>query len=310
MWTLLISLALANPCGTPDCPVVADLDTVTDPSPAAPWSELTRVQPGDFAQQGLRPDVMELALAAFSEAWARGDTQRRLLTVIDYSMHSSEERMWVIDLETGALLYNTWVAHGQGSGVATAEDLSNTPESHKSNVGLMITAGTYTGKHGRSLYLHGMEPGFNDNAYDRSIVMHTADYVSQAFIDANGRLGRSHGCPALSHELGQQIIDTIMGGTVVFGYAPVRGWLEDSTYLGERGDAAAANLPPPTLQRGDDGADVERLQEALAAAGYYDGTIDGDFGRGTRRAVQALQRTVGLNPDGVVGPDTWAALES
>lgn len=305
---LLASIALADPCGGEDCPVIADLDAAVSQAPADPWDALTEVEPGDYADQGLRPEVLELALTAFAEAWQRGDTQRQLLTVIDYSMPSNQERLWVIDLESGRVLYNTHVAHGSGSGMTTPTVFSNTDSSHQSNVGLLVTAETYYGKHGYSLRLDGLEQGYNDNARDRAIVVHAADYMTPDYIERMGRAGRSWGCPALDPALSRAIIDTIKGGSLIFGYAPVSDWLADSEYLGERGDAAAANLPPPTLRRGDEGPSVERLQQALAEAGYYDGRIDGDFGRGTRRAVQAFQRDRGLDDDGVVGSGTWDAL--
>jgi len=308
MLLLLTSLAMANPCGDADCPIVAELSAVIQTTPADPWDALTGVNPGDYADQGLRPEVLALALTAFAEAWARGDTERKTLTVIDYSMHSSDERMWVLDLESGEVLFNTHTAHGSGSGMATGDSFSNIEDSHQSNVGLMVTAETYYGKHGYSLRMDGQESGFNSNARDRAIVIHAADYMTQSYIDSRGRAGRSWGCPALPPNISRALIDAIKGGTVVFGYAPVSEWLSGSDYLGERGDAAAANLPPPTLRRGAEGASVERLQTALQAAGFYDGRIDGDFGRGTRRAVQAFQRGAGLPDDGVVGATTWEAL--
>jgi hypothetical protein len=53
---------------------------------------------------------------------------------------------------------------------------------------------------------------------------------------------------------------------------------------------------------------VTYLQQLLGQAGYDPGAIDGDFGNGTLRAVQAFQGDNGLAADGVVGPATWAAL--
>lgn len=65
---------------------------------------------------------------------------------------------------------------------------------------------------------------------------------------------------------------------------------------------------PPQLRRGDAGPDVLQLQRSLAAAGYWPGTTDGDFGEGTWEAVVALQKVAGLARDGVYGPATRAAL--
>ncbi len=189
------------------------------------------LQADAFEAQGLRAEVLELAMKAFQTAWRRGDTRKKIITVIDYSLPSSEKRLWVIDLSSNKLLFHEHVAHGSGSGGNSATDFSNTSNSHKSNIGLMKTAETYSGKHGYSLELDGLESGWNGNARGRAIVIHAADYVSESFIRANGRLGRSWGCPALNPSVSRKVIDTIKGGSLVFGYYPDSGWLEGSKYL-------------------------------------------------------------------------------
>jgi hypothetical protein len=170
-------------------------------------------------------------LRAFETAWRRGDTRKRIITVIDYSMPSSQKRLWVIDLDSNTLLFHEYVAHGSGSGADQATSFSNRDGSHQSNIGLLKTAETYRGKHGYSLKLDGLEQGWNSRARSRAIVIHGADYVSEAFIRAQGRLGRSWGCPALRPEITRQLIDTIKGGSLVFGYYPDQGWLGGSKYL-------------------------------------------------------------------------------
>jgi peptidoglycan hydrolase-like protein with peptidoglycan-binding domain len=64
----------------------------------------------------------------------------------------------------------------------------------------------------------------------------------------------------------------------------------------------------PMLERGSEGRSVRTLQQALVDLGY-EIDVDGDFGRGTEAAVIAFQEANGLDADGVVGPNTWAALE-
>ena len=86
-----------------------------------------------------------------------------------------------------------------------------------------------------SLYLDGMERGTNHNARSRYIVMHGADYVSEEFIDENGRLGRSFGCPAVSRELEEEIIYTLAEGTCLFSYFPDSKYLSDSRLLDTEG---------------------------------------------------------------------------
>lgn len=143
-----------------------------------------------------------------------------LLTIVDYSKPSYKERLYIIDLKNVKLIEKSLVAHGQNSGVILADEFSNHKQSHKSSLGLFITAGTYHGKHGYSLRIDGLEKGINDNARVRAIVFHGAHYVSQQYIKKNGRLGRSFGCPALPFNKTNNIIDLIKNGSCLYIYHP------------------------------------------------------------------------------------------
>ncbi len=174
-----------------------------------------------------------MALGAASCAVKTGAVDApKTLTVIDYSKPSTEKRLWVYDLTTRALLYEELVAHGQGSGATVATQFSNENETHRTSIGLFRTSDTYVGKNGYSLRLDGLDKGFNDKARDRAIVMHGASYVSDAFIKATGRLGRSWGCPAVSADVARNMIDHVKGGGLVFAYYPDQNWLKTSKYLG------------------------------------------------------------------------------
>ena len=180
----------------------------------------------------LSPAVLERAVDAAACAVSQGVTlERPLLSVIDYSLPSTKPRLWVFDLARRQLLYREIVAHGVGSGDNYARTFSNTPESRQSSLGLFRTADTYYGKNGYSLRLEGLEPGINDLAYERTIVIHGADYVSTEFAARHGRLGRSWGCPALRREVARSVIDTVKEGTLLFIDHPQGGWLDGSTYL-------------------------------------------------------------------------------
>ena len=182
---------------------------------------------------GIETDVLEMALGAASCAVKTGAVRGpETLTVIDYSKPSSEPRLWVYDLKTKQLLFEELVAHGQGSGANLATQFSNTDESHQTSLGLFVTSDTYVGKNGYSLRLDGLDKGVNDRARERAIVMHGAPYVSQAFVKANGRLGRSWGCPAISEVVARKMIDTVKGGGLVFAYYPDSQLLKTSKYLG------------------------------------------------------------------------------
>ena len=65
---------------------------------------------------------------------------------------------------------------------------------------------------------------------------------------------------------------------------------------------------PPTVKNGSKGDAVKGLQNALNARGYDAGAVDGVFGPATEAAVRSFQSNVGLDEDGIVGPNTWEAL--
>lgn len=178
-----------------------------------------------------RHEVLKLGLQAVACAEDSGQPKAQRLALIDYSLSANVPRLWVYDLATGKVLFHERVAHGRGTGEAMAARFSNEPESFTSSLGLYRTLETYDGSNGYSLRLHGMEPGFNDRAYDRQIVMHGADYVSEDFIKASGRLGRSYGCPAVRREVAQPMIDSLKHGQYLFAYYPDAAWLKTSQFL-------------------------------------------------------------------------------
>jgi hypothetical protein len=180
----------------------------------------------------LESDVLDMALGAASCAVRTGKVAApKTLTVIDYSRPSTRERLWVIDLTTRQLLYEELVAHGQGSGGVTANQFSNEAETHQTSLGLFKTDSTYVGRNGYSLRLDGLDRGLNDRARERAIVMHGAPYVSEAYVKANGRLGRSWGCPAIRPEVTKELIDRVKGGGLVFAYHSGDARLKSSKYL-------------------------------------------------------------------------------
>src|SRR5690606_16040422 len=148
----------------------------------------------------------------------KGIINKNIITVIDFTLPSTEKRLWTIDLKTGKVILNSLVAHGKNSGENIAEKFSNKPESHQSSLGFYLTENAYTGKHGYSMRLIGLEKNINDKAYDRAIVVHSADYVSEEFIEKHGRLGRSFGCPALPVDVNDTFINTVKDGSLLFIY--------------------------------------------------------------------------------------------
>lgn len=179
----------------------------------------------------INPKVYNLALHAVHSLDQHGVKHRPILAIIDYSLASSQKRLWVIDLRNHHIDLNTFVAHGKGSGMSRATRFSNMPGSHASSLGLFLTGQTYFGHHGKSLRLRGLEHGINDKALTRDVVIHGAAYVSGQFVKAHGRTGRSWGCPAIPMAQSQRIINELKGGAVVFAYYPDSHWLNHSSYL-------------------------------------------------------------------------------
>ncbi|WP_232823780.1 murein L,D-transpeptidase catalytic domain family protein [Salinicola sp. CPA57] len=175
------------------------------------------------------PDVIALGLATMQCAQRHGVGEAaQRLAIIDYSRSSQTPRLWVFDLARHKLLYREVVAHGQGSGGDVPDRFSNQEGSHASSLGLFVTRRTYEGKNGYSLRMDGLEPGFNDAAMSRAIVMHGADYVDPGIAERQGRLGRSWGCPALRPGVAEDVIDVLKEGQFIFSYYPEREWLMNS----------------------------------------------------------------------------------
>ena len=180
----------------------------------------------------LNVEVLKLALTGVKCAAKRGLVPRNdLLTVIDYSLPSTQPRLFVFDLNSNRLLFNELVAHGKNSGENKTKFFSNVHGSLATSIGLYVTANTYFGNNGYSLRLKGLDEGFNDQAWERAIVMHGASYVSKKTAEALGRLGRSWGCPAVRAEIAKKLIDTVKGGTPVFAYYPDENWLKSSRFF-------------------------------------------------------------------------------
>ncbi|NBC82195.1 MAG: hypothetical protein GVY19_02325 [Bacteroidetes bacterium] len=172
--------------------------------------------------QGNKPDyrIFLLAMRGYDKLKSSQLlSDKNIISIIDYRLSSNKERLWVIDLNTNRVLYNVLVAHGKNTGEEYAVQFSNNQRSWQSSLGFFITGDKYLGKHGLSLRLEGIEKGINDNARQRAIVMHGANYVSHAFIEKNGRLGRSFGCPAVSYPVHKEIIELIARQTCLFTYA-------------------------------------------------------------------------------------------
>jgi hypothetical protein len=185
---------------------------------------------------GMSGEVWAHALAAHNRASLRGQTHTSRLVVIDYSLPATTRRLWVVDIPTGSVLLHEYVAHGVGSGGIMARLFSNREGSNQSSLGAFVTGAPYYGVRGLSLRLRGLEPGINDRALARGLVIHGTPGVS--WVRARqGTMGRTNGCPAVSSDVSRRLISLIQGGVLVFAWYPDRSFLAHSDYL-DRGQAA------------------------------------------------------------------------
>jgi hypothetical protein len=185
---------------------------------------------------GLSQDAFNYGVKGYLDLVSNGTVKNdHILSIVDFSLPSSKKRLFVIDVLSGKLLFNTFVSHGRNSGQEMATEFSNDVNSFKSSLGFYVTGSTYSGEHGYSLRLDGKEAGINDNAYDRSIVMHAANYVNEKVIKAKGFIGRSLGCPAVPPSLHKAIINTIKDGSCLFLYSPNSYYISHSTLLNQPG---------------------------------------------------------------------------
>lgn len=177
---------------------------------------------GMLRSEGSKPgyEVFKRALTGFFNLKAGNFIEKNILTIIDFSISSKSDRMWIINMNKMEVVHVSLVAHGRNSGEEFAGSFSNSPSSYQSSLGFYLTGETYTGKHGLSLCLDGIEPGINDKARERAIVIHGADYVSREFIRRYGRLGRSYGCPSIPMEDHEKIINMLSGRSCIYIHFP------------------------------------------------------------------------------------------
>lgn len=187
---------------------------------------------------GLSKEAFNKAVAGYTYLLAQGKIKNDgILSIVDFTKPSSMKRLFVIDLEKALVLFNTYVSHGRNSGGEMASTFSNDANSFKSSLGFYITGDTYKGKHGYSLKLEGEEQGINDNAFNRGIVMHSAQYVTENFIKMKGYIGRSQGCPAVPPNMYKPIIEKIKDGSCLFMYSPDKYYMSHSAILNTASNA-------------------------------------------------------------------------
>lgn len=203
---------------------------------AATTTEKTVVSESEYLDLyncfGLTETIQFKAFQQAMQGWEKIKAKNKnIITIIDFTLPSTEKRMVVLDLERKQVLFHTIVSHGRNSGEKYATSFSNTHGSYQSSLGFYLTENTYMGGNGFSLRLEGLEKGINDQAKARAVVIHGADYCSEAVIKSTGRLGRSYGCPALPREINKEVINTIKNGTLLYIYADNQEYMANSKYI-------------------------------------------------------------------------------
>lgn len=167
-----------------------------------------------------------IAYKAWYTAYKQKYTYSSIYAYIDFSLPSTVPRFFVV--QNGQVIYSTYVTHGIGSGNGNyADSFSNIPGSHASSIGVYRTGEYYYGKNGKSQKLYGLEKGWNNNAYERLIVIHGASYIRAGMSFP----GHSWGCFAVPSKNIQDILKLLPPGTIITAYANNPLWLKTSLFL-------------------------------------------------------------------------------
>ncbi|GEO12064.1 murein L,D-transpeptidase catalytic domain family protein [Segetibacter aerophilus] len=190
-----------------------------------------------LGEYGLERDVFFNAYKGYQYLEKRGSIRKKnIVTICDYSQSSNNKRLYVIDLSSSRLLFNTFVSHGRNSGNEFATSFSNYDNSNKSSLGFMVTGDTYNGKAGYCMRFNGMEAGINDRVKSRGIVLHGSRFVNEDIMSIRGVIGKSLGCPAVPYGLHTKIIAEIKGGSCFFVNSPDQWYVNNSSILNSRFD--------------------------------------------------------------------------
>lgn len=171
------------------------------------------------------------AILGYKKLSDKNLVEKEILTIVDFTLSSTNRRLWVLDMKNNEVLFHTLVAHGKNTGGEFATKFSNTVNSLQSSLGFFVTGETYFGGNGYSLFIDGMEKEFNSKARERYVVVHGAEYANPEFISRRGMLGRSYGCPALPTALTKEIIDVIKDKSVLYIHSSDKKYSENSKMI-------------------------------------------------------------------------------
>ena len=175
--------------------------------------------------------AINTGIKAYQTAYQAGLDAQQLLTIVDFTKPSNQNRLCAINIKRGRVLFNTLVSHGRGSGLRYAEHFSNQVNTHESSIGVYLTGKSYHGEFGYAMRLYGLDRGFNSNAAKRDIVVHPDRFVSKEIALRFDRVGRTWGCFALEPKLTKPFINTVRNGSLIVAYYPNKHWLQHSIFL-------------------------------------------------------------------------------
>lgn len=215
---VLAGCSTTKPVVTPLVTVAAAPTPVLATPPATIQVQIARPPLDPYGL--IRPDLMQRAMAALDVHHQRIPLRDRMY-LVDFQKFSGDLRLFEVDLYSGKVhAYRT--THGRGSDPTHsgyARRFSNTPESYMSSVGAYVTAGASWGsQQGANVLLDGLEYS-NNLARDRAIIVHAADYADPAFLEREGKLGRSYGCFSMSHGDLPDVRERMTEGRLLFAFA-------------------------------------------------------------------------------------------
>lgn len=174
-----------------------------------------------WVRAGVPKRALEEALRVYEKNPKGVIKNKRFITIADFSKHSGQKRLFVLDTKTGKVeRFHT--SHGNGRGSVSqgrVSKFSNRHNSHLTPSGFHVTGkkSFYHRRLKRSIQMHGIESR-NSNSARRGILIHQADYASESFVRRYGYTGRSHGCLTIDPSQARRMFNLIEGGSLVYNY--------------------------------------------------------------------------------------------
>ncbi len=232
---IVLPFPIATAHTQPFVPVASAEDEITAANPNFDIPNYLELTYNLTHNTNLSVKAIQMALAGYEWALKNNKVKNKdVLTIVDFTISSAKDRLYVINLKSGCILMSQPVSHGKNSGENSpwATKFSNKPNSLESSLGVFITQNTFNGEHGLSLRISGLEDS-NSKALSRALLVHPANYVTPDFIKRFGRAGTSWGCFAVDPNESKELIDYIKDGSVLYAYGNSPQYLSTTKILNE-----------------------------------------------------------------------------